>query len=434
MDDIRNVFVFGLDDFHRAQLATIRDADRYRFHPLLSHDEAVHPEHFAVPEMLATSEAILHAFDGRVDAVCTYWDFPTSTLVPILRERFDLPGPRLEAVLRLEHKYWARLEQRAVVPELVPPFQALDPFTEDPEAALEVPYPFWIKPVKAHSSHLGFRIHGPRDFARALVRIRRRIHVFAEPFDAVLAHAELPARIAPVRGDHCIVEGIISAGHQCTLEGYVHRGRTEIYGIVDSFREGRHRSCFQRYQYPSALPRRVQRRMCDAAARVMDRAGYDGAPFNMEFFWNRSRDELWLLEVNARCSKSHSPLFHLVDGASHFQVMAALGVGEAPAFPHREGTHRVAAKFMLRAFEDAIVTRVPQEADLERFRRRFPEAGVRLLVHEGQQLSHMKFQDSYSFELAELFLGARDRKALLARYREARPLLGIELRPLDEAA
>lgn len=434
MGAAKNVFVFGLDDFHRNQLATIEHADDYRFHQLLSYDEAVHPERFPVREMLAESEDVLRAFDGTVDAVCTYWDFPTSALVPILRERFGLPGPRLEPVLKLEHKYWARLEQRAAVPELVPPFAALDPFADDPGATLDVPYPFWIKPVKAHSSYLGFRIHGPDDLKHALERIRRGIHVFAEPFDEVLAHAELPEEIAEVDGRHCIVEGIISGGHQCTLEGYVHRGRTEIYGIVDSVREGRHRSCFQRYQYPSRLPRRVRQRMCDAAARVMERVAYDGAPFNMEFFWNRNRDELRLLEVNARCSKSHSPLFQMVDGASHFQVMAALGVGRDPEFPQRQGQFRIAAKFMPRIFRDGMVLRVPGPDDLARLRERFPEALLRVLVREGQQLSHLKFQDSYSYEIAELFLGAADQKALLTRYRDARDLLGFEFGPLESAA
>ena len=36
-----DVFVVALDDFHLRELRSIRDAERYRFHRLLSMDEAV---------------------------------------------------------------------------------------------------------------------------------------------------------------------------------------------------------------------------------------------------------------------------------------------------------------------------------------------------------------------------------------------------------
>ncbi len=434
LDGSRNVFIYGLDDFHREQLATIQDAGGLSFHQLLEHDEAIHPETFPVDRMLEKSERILDDFSGTVDAVCTYWDFPTSTMVPILRERRALPGAGLVPVLKLEHKYWARLEQQAAVPALTPPFDWVDPFADDPAEDLGIDFPFWLKPIKAHSSYLGFRIHNHREFRDAIRQIREGIHQFGDPFNAILEKADLPDEVAPIGGYHCIAEGIISAGQQCTLEGYVRGGEVTVYGVVDSIREGRHRSSFNRYQYPSRLPRRVQRRMIDAATRVMTRTGYDDAPFNMEFFWNRSADRLALLEVNARCSKSHSPIFHMVDGASHFQVMVNLGLGRAPAFPHRQGDYRMAAKFMLRVFQPGRITRIPSQADLERLQTRFPESCVRVLVEAGQNLSTLRFQDSYSYELAEVFLGGHDQADLLARSREAQEILGFEVDHAERAA
>ncbi|MFM9817092.1 UNVERIFIED_CONTAM: ATP-grasp domain-containing protein [Spiribacter pallidus] len=423
----RHVFIYGLDDFHRQQLATIAGSQRLGFHQLLEHDEAIHPERFPVDEMLAKSERILDAFGPGADAVCTYWDFPTSALVPILRERRNLAGAGLDAVLRLEHKYWARLEQQAVVPGLIPAFDCVDPFADDPAASLQLDFPFWLKPIKAHSSYLGFRIHNRQAFRRAIDRIREGIHQFGEPFDEVMAKVRAPAPIDGIGGYHCIAEGIISAGRQCTLEGFVHHGQVQVYGVVDSIREGRHRSSFQRYQYPSRLPRRVQARMIDAARRVMAQTGYDNAPFNMEFFWHRDADTIALLEVNARCSKSHSPLFHMVDGASHLQVMVNLGLGDAPDFPHRQGGFPMAAKFMLRVFRPGQVTRVPDAADIARLKARFPEALLKAQVERGQDLSDLRFQDSYSYELAELFLGGRNRQDLLQRYGIACEMLGFEV-------
>ncbi len=424
----RHVFIFGLDDFHRQELNTIRDAANLAFHPLLEKEEAIHPERFPVEAMLARSEAILDDFPAPVDAVCTYWDFPTSTFLPLIRERRGLRGAGLNAVLRLEHKIWARIEQQKVIPECIPDFATVNPFANDPGADLTLGYPFWLKPVKAHSSYLGFRINHRDDFDQAIAAIRRGIEAFAAPFNEILQRAALPDEIAGIDGHFCIAEAIISAGQQCTLEGYVYRGEVHVYGVVDSIRSGRHRSSFQRYQYPSSLPLAVQARMIDAATRVMNQAGYDDAPFNMEFFYDRRADTVTLLEVNARCSKSHSPLFHRVDGASHFQVMVRLGLGEAPEFPHREGDMAVAAKFMLRVFHQGIVERVPSEQDIALFYEHFPEARLRVLVEAGQSLTELRFQDSYSYELAEIFLGGKTQADLLDRYRQALKVLNFQIR------
>lgn len=427
MDAKRHVFIFGLDEFHRHELATIAGGEHIAFHPLLEHDEAIHPERFPVDAMLARSEAILDEFPARVDAVCTYWDFPTSTLVPLIRAHRGLPGAGLEAVLKLEHKFWARVEQQEVVPELIPPFAAIDPFAPDPTAGLNLDYPFWLKPVKAHSSYLGFRINNRNDFKRAIAAIRQGIEQFAKPFNEILARAELPEAVAQVDGYHCIAEGLISHGMQCTLEGYAHQGEVKVYGIVDSVRGGPHRSSFTRYQYPSVLPQIVQRRMMAAAKQVIDHAGYTEAPFNIEFFWDKKRDVITLLEANARCSKSHSALFYRVDGASNLQVMVRLGLGETPDFPHRQGDSRVAAKFMLRVYRPGQVTRVPSAVDIERLYARFPKARLRVLVHEGQDLGTLRFQDSYSFELAELFMGAASQAELLSDYRQALEILNFQI-------
>ena len=54
-------------------------------------------------------------FDGRIDAIVGYWDFPVSTLVPILGERYGIRSTSLESVVKCEHKYWSRLEQQKVI-------------------------------------------------------------------------------------------------------------------------------------------------------------------------------------------------------------------------------------------------------------------------------------------------------------------------------
>ncbi len=433
---MRNVFVLGLDDFNRRELRSIRESDSCRFLGLLDYDEIVRPESGDIPfeRLRRKAEERLDRHGGSVDGIIAFWDFPSSAMAGVLRNARGLPGPSNEAIARCEHKYWSRLEQRAVVPDLVPAFCPINPFADDPLSHLTIDYPFWIKPVKAHSSRLGFRIHNEGELRGHLPEIREGIGFFGRPFDEYLRHVDVPDEIRPVTGHWCIAEEIISAGRQCTLEGYVWQGATTVYGVVDSFRSGRHRSCFSRYQYPSSLPGRVQRRMIRAAERVMQRFRYDGGPFNMEFYWNPRTDGISLLEVNARISKSHCPLFRLVDGASHHEVAVELALGREPEFPHRQGEFRVAAKFMIRVFHDGIVRGMPTEAQLAAVRQRYPEARFRPLARPGDRLAHSHHRDSYSFELGDLFLGGANQQELLAKYRECRRMMSIEVEPLTQDA
>lgn len=430
-----NVFVMGLDRFHLDLLETIRDEDdEYQFLTLFEKSEIVHPPDLDYPTMddiCAHAKELFDNFVGTVDGVMGYWDLPTSLAVPLIARKHGLPGAPLEAVARCEHKYWSRLEQAAAVPDLIGRFQALDPFDDDPLAGLELDYPFWIKPVKSHSSFLGYYIDRPETLLEHLPTIREKIGIMGRPMNEFLGHVDVPDEIAGVDGYHCIAEELISQGEQCTLEGYGWQGEIEIFGIIDSIRTGRYKSSFSRYQYPSMLPQPVQQRMIEAAERLMRGIGYEGAAFNIEFYWDPDSDRIRLLEVNARISKSHSPLFLMVDGAPNQKVPLHLAVGRKPVFPHRQGEFELAAKFMLRYFEDGLIERVPTEADIEAIRERYPEVRIRVLATQGTRLGDLDFQDSYSFEVAEIFVGGSSQQELQAKYEDVVDRLGFRISPLS---
>ena len=81
---VENVFVVGLDDHNAGILHRLPDAGRYRFHPLLSVDELLYRDTIPVPDLLEEAQRQLDSFDGRVDAIIGFWDFPVSTMVPTL--------------------------------------------------------------------------------------------------------------------------------------------------------------------------------------------------------------------------------------------------------------------------------------------------------------------------------------------------------------
>ncbi|MCA5895230.1 hypothetical protein LEP48_18020, partial [Isoptericola sp. NEAU-Y5] len=155
----RNVFVLGMTDLQRKELESMRHAARYSFHSLLDYDTLVRDTDYDFDELLDQARTELAAFSGPVDAIVCHWDFPSSLLAPILAHEHDIPAPSVTSMLKCEHKYWSRLEQQQSVPEVVPGFAAFDPFADDALEQVDLTYPFWVKPVKAHSSNLGFEIH-----------------------------------------------------------------------------------------------------------------------------------------------------------------------------------------------------------------------------------------------------------------------------------
>jgi len=426
----RNIFVLGLDDFNRRKLEGTRAAADCRFIGLLDPEEILEADHFPIADMLQRAESRIAAFEGTVDAVIGYVDFPVSTMIPIIAQRFKLRAPSLESLLQCEHKYWSRLVQREVVPANIPRFELVDPFADDPQAALTLDFPFWLKPVKSAGSFLGFRIGNADEFAHALAEIRAQIGVFAEPFDHILEYAELPPEVSSIGGHYCIAESLIG-GRQCTLEGYVFDGEVHFHGIIDSIRARNH-STFLRYQYPSRLPRPAIRRMQAIARTVLEHIGFDQSAFNIEFFWDATEQKVWLLEINTRIAQHHSDLFEKVDGVSNHEVVVDVALGRAPHFPQGDGEFAYAACCFLRHYRDGVVTHVPDAAEIAALAAEVPGLIVEPHVSAGTRLSQLTHQDSYSYALALIYLGGDDPQALREHYRRCKRRLRFDVQPMTQ--
>lgn len=423
-----NVFILGLDEFQRAELDTIRDAGAYRFHGLLDYDSLVEPDKIRFGELLERARAELAAFDGRIDAIIAHWDFPTSVLAPVLSHQHGLPSPRLDSVLRCEHKYWSRVEQAASVPEVVPAFCHVDPF--DPTAAdrIDLDYPFWLKPVKSFASQLGFRIDGPDELRSALAETRDEIPRVGAPFEEVLDLVELPIDVAGATGRTSIAEEIIR-GVQAAPEGTMSGGEFNVHGIIDMHKDRTGHS-FARLDYPSRLPASVRQRMTDVCERFLRHIGFDDGCFNAEFMWDEDEDRLWLVEVNTRISQSHSDLFAKVDGMSNHEVAVDVALGRRPAMPRGEGPFATATKGIIPHYEDGIVRRVPTDEDVAALCERFPHTEVRLAVEVGDRLDDLPNQDSYRYRLGTLYLGAGSHEELAECYEACLAALPFDIEPV----
>jgi hypothetical protein len=422
---IKNIFVVGMNLFHLEKLKSINGAENYIYHGLLSPEEILEAQDYPIRDMIGRAEEKLRNFPGSVDAIIGYMDFPVSTMLPILRRDFHLPGPTLESLLKCEHKYWSRLEQKKAVPEVTPAFDVFDPFDEKSISGLDLAYPCWVKPVKSAGSWLGFRIGSDDELRHAIETIRRHIGRFGDPFDYILEQAELPEPVARVRGNWCIAEQILG-GRLCTVEGYVFKGAIRSHGTVDSILYPG-TSSFFRYQYPSGFSDDIQHRMQNVIRRLLTAIGYDNATFNIEFFWDEFSDKLWLLEINTRVAQHHSELFEKVDGVSNHQVTVDVALGREPRMPRRQGRFNYAAACWLRRWRDGLVQRIPSRSEIAAIEAELPGTVIELEVREGMRLSDAVDQDSYSYVLALIYVGGENEADLLSHYYQCVRSLRFEI-------
>ncbi|GHH53018.1 ATP-grasp domain-containing protein [Streptomyces candidus] len=418
----RNIFVLGLDEANLPTLNAVPHAEEYRFHPLLTIEELQVGE-VSVPDLIDKAQAVLDAFDGPIDAIVGYWDFPVSTLVPILSERYGTRSTSLESVVKCEHKYWSRLEQEKVVDEH-PRFGRVDLEADDPRPPEGMSFPMWVKPALSYSSELAFGVKDQHEFREAVGEIAKGVARVGRPFEYVLDQLDLPEEMTGVGGQVCLAEEALT-GVQVAVEGYVHDGEVTVYGVLDSINYPGS-SSFLRHQYPSALPEPVIGRLHDVSKKVMRQVGMDAATFSIEYFYDPQRDALNLLEINPRHSQSHAELFEYVDGVPNHHCMLSLALGRDPALPHRAGPYQVAAKWYYRWFADGTVRQAPGPEDIARIEKEIPGVRIDIVPDEGQRLSDTEQQDSYSYEIAHIFTGGDSEEDIRAKYDRCVAALGLD--------
>lgn len=423
-----NVFVLGADELNLSVLRNAPTLSECRFHPLLDIDTLVEGDEIPLEDKLSEAENRLASFEGRVDALVGFWDFPVNMMLPMLCTRFDLPGPALESVVKCEHKYWSRLEQKEAIDE-VPGFGVVRP-DDPPEMPQGLRFPVWLKPVISASSELAFKAEDMDGFRSALAEIRAGIDRVGEPFEHILERIELPQEIADAGPYACMVEEA-ATGVQTTVEGYVFNGEVRTHAVIDSLTYPES-SSFLCYRYPSRLHASVTDRITELTHRVISHIGLNNSTFNVEFFWNSDTGDISLLEINARHSQSHALLMEYVDGVPNHTYRVLPALGRDPSRPAGGGEYAISFKWFLRRFVDGHVRRVPTAEEIARIERAVPGATIHIGVEPGQRLSDLHGQDSYSFELAQIYTGAADADEASDKYDRCVEGLHFEIDDAEE--
>src|SRR6266581_802584 len=204
-----------------------------------------------------------------------------------LARELGLPGTDPRAIVRAQHKILARRLTGAALPHASPRYVAI-PWTIDHAAAEQLPYPLFVKPVKAAYSVLARRMERAAELIGHLQLGPWEKHIIrrlVKPFNDLMRDLVPGADVCDAH--HLIGEEPLE-GVQVNVDGYVHRGIARCFGVVDSVMYPG-TIAFQRFEYPSRLLEVVQRELERVACRALDAIGFDHGLFNVALFW-RPRD------------------------------------------------------------------------------------------------------------------------------------------------
>jgi hypothetical protein len=309
------------------------------------------------------------------------------------------------------------------VPAAVPQFQCLE-IENLRQEDVSLSYPFFVKPVKSSFSILARPIDSFETLETFLPKVRRRLAQSVAPFNYLLKKYTT----LELDGNLLIGEEMLD-GEQVTVEGFSWEKKVSIMGITDSIMYPGTMS-FERFEYPSRLPIRVQERMADIARGLILGIGLDYTVFNIEMFYNCETDAIHIIEINPRMSYQFADMFEKVDGTNTYTLQLELSQGKQPAFENGKGRYGVAASFVLRLFENKMVSRVPSREEICKIRTQFPDSSVVIKVKEGIMLSDLS-QDEESYRYAIVNLGGKDWTDIYTRFEELKQHLRFEFKSLD---
>ena len=357
----------------------------------------------------------------RLDGVFSNNEHFGALIAAVVAKRLGLPGSSPLAVIDCQHKFYSRVRQRSILPAATPRF-AVFPYSVRSPDEIALPFPFYVKPVKATYSVLARQVD---DFAVLRQHLRFRaleklvIRKLVRPFnDLMRTHTDYA-----VDAHHMIAEEVLR-GVQVNVDGFVHGGEIKVLGFIDEVMYPGTQA-FMRFEYPSRLPPTVQERMAAITRTLMRGMGFDFGFFNVELTYDPATGDIRIVEINPRLASQLANLYRRVDGYDPYELLIAMSLGEQPAFERGKGEFGAAASFIFRRFDGRPVTRVPSRDQIRSLSEIYPDARLMLYLKKGASLAReMKWLGSYRY--AVLNLGGSSARDLHDRFQRIRQQLAFD--------
>jgi hypothetical protein len=409
----RRILVLFPDEWDRAAALDARYRERFDFRyegfDLFSFPDNARLFTF---DALRFVERMVRKYRGAgLEAVVTSDEQFGPFLASLVAERLGLPFTPLDAVLRIQHKYYAREAFQRIAPEANTRYGLIRRHFDRP-SDVTVPFPFYVKPAKAAFSVLARRVDSFEELYRHTrfawfegAIIERLVRPFAQVMRAHSTLSEDPFSM--------VCEGLVH-GPQVTANGYARGGKATMLATVDSIMyPGTDQ--FQRFQYPSALPAQQLARVDALAVRLIEGIGFDNGIFNVEMRIDPASGEPRVIEINPRAAGQFFDLVERVDGYSFFEAMLDVHAGREPRVRHREGRDRHAASFVLRDLAGEGLSRWPSRGEIAALQAANPDVHLMVYPKRGADLAReMKWLGSYRYGVFNL--GAASLEDLAVRY------------------
>ena len=420
---MKRILVLFPKDWDREALCGPKFRDRYEF-VFEGFDLFSFPRNAAllIFDVFQFIERIVERYrTRRLDGVFSNNEHFGALIAAVVARRLGLPGSNPLAVIDCQHKFYSRVRQRDILPQATPRFAVFPYAVRDP-SQIGLPFPFYVKPVKATYSVLARQVN---DFAELRQHLRFRvieklvIKKLVRPFnDLMRAHPDYA-----VDAHHMIAEEVLR-GVQVNVDGFVHDGNITILGFIDEVMYPGTQA-FMRFEYPSRLPPAVLRRMESLTRELMRGMGFDFGFFNVELTYDPATGEIRIVEINPRLASQLANLYRRVDGYDPYELLIAMSLGGKPTFERGHGEFGAAASFIFRRFDGRPVTRVPSRDQIRSLREIYPDARLMLYLKKGASLAReMKWLGSYRY--AVLNLGGDSAHDLHDRFHRIRRQLAFD--------
>ena len=336
-------------------------------------------------------------------------------IAAILARELGLPGSDPAAIIRAQHKYYARQALAVALPDANPAFNLL-PYafgnTSVATADPGLPFPFFVKPVKAAFSVLARRVDNEQDLQRHLTFHPWETHIIkrlVRPFgDLMRQYSEFT-----VDPQHMMGEALLD-GVQINVDGWMDRGAVSFFGIVDAVMYPG-TSAFQRWEYPSRLPPAAQAAAFAVSERVMRALAFDHGAFNVELFWQPATNTFQVIEINPRLAAQFGDLYEKVDGVNPYSVLVDLCVGTHAALDARPGRATAPRRASYSANSTARSRSRPTRRRSRWLNTAHPDARLHTFIkHGNSRWRETKWLGNYRYAIVNL--GGADRADLDHRF------------------
>jgi hypothetical protein len=376
-----------MKDWDQLAIQTYQDSGRYQFYfegfDLFQFPQNARLLHFRVIDYISHLEQKYRKI--RLDGIVSNHEQYGALIAAVLAERLGLPGNDPRAIIASQHKHYSRMIQEKVVPEAVPRYIPIA-FPLKKDQIIDLPYPFFVKPIKATYSVLAKVVRERSELDELLQFgyfeewiIRRLVKPFADIMPLYARNAVDPSGM--------LAEEIMT-GDQINIDGYCYRGQAFFLGAIDEI------------MYPGT----------DAFIRFEYEHGF----FNIEFIYNKDNDQLRIIEINPRMASQLVNLYQRVDGYNPYDFLFELAVGDEPRVSSKYSSFRSAASFIFRKFYEPRTQGIPTSVQIQQALAPYPDANLMLYFKKGSQLKReLKWLGSYRY--AVLNLGGINRSDLFER-------------------